>query len=41
MSLPGMTNEKTLNKGKLVKNANLFAFPSELGELNKWTIPKI
>ena len=35
------TNRRTLNKGKSVKNVNLFEYPSELEELNKWTIPKV
>ena len=36
-----LTNKWTLNKWKLVKNVNLFEYPSEIEELNKWTIHKV
>lgn len=35
------SNKKSLNKGKAIKNNNLIEFPTEIEELNKWTIPKI
>lgn len=38
---PIRNNKKTLNKGKSIKNANMYEFSSLLEELNKWTIPKI
>lgn len=38
---PIRNNKKTLNKGKSIKNANMYEFSSLLEELNKWTIPKV
>jgi len=40
MDLIGSTS-RNLTKGKSVKNSNLIEYPTEIEDLNKWSIPKV